>query len=121
MTPDDDLRSRFDALRRIDESAVPDLDALVARPRTRNGRPLVRVALLAAAAVIIAVVGLRVFKQPPHPVPLDAATSIVTWQSPTASLLHTPGQELLRTVPTLRSSLLRGVPMESLVTRTPGA
>ena len=115
---DDDLQSRFDALRRADEGTAPDLATLIARPRAHSRRPIVFGAAFAAAAVVLVVVGLR-FYAPPTPPP--AAPSILAWRSPTASLLQTPGLELLRTVPSLRSSLLRSVPPESFMKRQPGA
>ena len=115
---DDDLQSRFDALRRADEGMAPDLATLVARRRAHNRRPIVFGAAFAAAAVVLVVVGLRFFAPPTAP---PVVPSILSWQSPTASLLQTPGLELLRTVPTLRSSLLRSVPAESLMKRQPGA
>ena len=112
MTPGDrDLRMRFDALRRVDADAVPRLDLLVAQPRTRRPTPVVLPATVAAAAVIMLVAGLRfVATRPSVDITVSPSEpSLVAWQSPTASLLQTPGMELLQTVPTLESSLLRGV------------
>ena len=107
-TNDDDLKSLFGSLRSVDERGVPDLTALIARPRARRRRPIVLIATLAAAAIILVVAGRQVVS---HAARGDIArtptASIVTWESPTASLLKYPGQELLRTVPTLKSSLLR--------------
>lgn len=108
---DDDLRSRFDGLRRGDQRVAPPFDAVLARPRA--ARTGTFAAVLAAAAVIIVAIGLQ-FLTPPTPVVSEPANapSIVSWESPTASLLQTPGHELLHTVPTIRSSLLSGAPLE---------
>lgn len=117
---DDDLRSRFDALRRADQAAAPEFGVALAPVGARTRRPVTLPAALAAAAIILALVGLRFATQRTRLEP-PRAPSILSWRSPTAALLQTPGLELLRTVPTLRSSLLRGVPWESLATRHPGA
>jgi hypothetical protein len=123
---DDDLRSRFEALRRVDEKIAPEFGVLISRASARKHRSIVLPAALAAAAVVIAIVGRRFVTGRSHPDTLGTGArpttpSIVSWQSPTASLLQTPGLDLLRTVPTLRSSLLRGTLPESLLTRHPGA
>ena len=119
MNPDDDdLQSRFDALRRIDEAGVPELTALVAKPRASRRSRVAVGAAFAAAAVILVVVSLR-FSARPAAQP--TAPSILAWRSPTASLLQTPGLELMRTVPTLRSTILRNVPPGTLVKLQPGA
>ena len=109
---DRDLRTRFDALRRVDAAAVPDLDALLAKSRARPRRRLVLPAVLAAAAVVIAVAGVRNARsRPPIDIVVAASgPSLVAWRSPTASLLQTPGRELLQTVPRLTSPLWLDVP-----------
>ena len=110
---DDDLRSRFDALRRVDAASVPDVNALVARPAVRRVQRVVWPATVAAAAAIVMLVaGLRFTASRPS-VSISVSPSepsLLAWRSPTASLLQTPGKEVLQTVPTLRSSLLRSVP-----------
>jgi hypothetical protein len=120
MTSDDDLRARFAALRRAERGTAPPLDAILARPRPPRRRA--SSIALAAAAVVVALLGARlVLRRPPNERAASRAPSVLEWRSPTASLLRTPGQELLRTVPTLRSSLLRDVPLDSLTTVDPGA
>jgi predicted membrane-bound mannosyltransferase len=103
---DHDLQSRFDELRSRDERAAAPFDAVLARPRARVRRRGTFVAVLAAAAVIVIAICLRFFT------PVASVPSIVSWESPTAMLLETPGQELLRSTPTVRSSLLSGVPLD---------
>jgi hypothetical protein len=63
-------------------------------------------AIPALAAVVIVVV---LITQRPHPNRISeeeiaAATRLANWQSPTAALLETPGQELLRSTPRLGES-----------------
>ncbi|AHG88945.1 hypothetical protein J421_1408 [Gemmatirosa kalamazoonensis] len=116
---DDDLRARFATLRRAELGAAPPLDALLVRPRVRR-RLATRAALAAAAVLLVALLGIRLAARRTEDV-RRPPPSIVAWRSPTASLLRTPGEELLRTVPTLRSSLLRAAPLDSLVTHGPGA
>ncbi len=108
MTPtDDDITPRFEAMRRVDAAAVPQLDALLARPASHRRRRLALPVAVAAAAMIVLAVGIR-YSASRTPITPTIEASILAWRSPTASLLHLPGNELLHTVPTLKSSLLRG-------------
>jgi hypothetical protein len=101
MHVDRDLKQRFDALRRADAAAAPDFEAIVRRPVTRR-RPVAFRAVLVAATVLAAIGGVRLATRPTR----ADIPSVMTWRSPTATLLRTPGQELLHDIPTLRSSLL---------------
>ncbi|MDB4912379.1 MAG: hypothetical protein JWM95_23 [Gemmatimonadetes bacterium] len=103
MTGDDDIRKRFAALRNADANAAPAVDVLLARPRVRDARPFALAAVAAVAAAVFVAVGiqLRDPKEPPR-----TGMSILEWRSPTASLLKTPGSELIHTVPTMRSTIL---------------
>lgn len=108
MSDDHDLRSRFDALRRVDAAAVPEVDELVARTHARPSRRVMLPAMAAAAAAIaMLVAGLRfATSRPSDGISVSLGEpSILVWRSPTVSLLQTPGKELLQTVPTLGSSL----------------
>lgn len=94
---DRELRARFDALRAADEHGAPGFGALLARaaPAATEGRRLpsrwrLRTALSIAAALLLAVGLVRWSRRRDFvPQPLS------TWTSPTASLLHTPGPDLL--------------------------
>ena len=113
MKDDQDLRSRFAALRQLDGATVPDVEAIVARRRTRRPRRILLPATVAAAAVIALLVGGLRFAASEPSVSISvspAEPSILAWRSPTASLLETPGRELLQTMPTVESSLLRHLP-----------
>ena len=112
MKDDQDLRSRFIALRRLDGATVPDVDSIVARRRTRRPRRAVLpAALAAAAAIVLLIAGLRfAASRPTIAISVSSEPSILAWRSPTASLLQTPGRELLQSMPTVESSLLRHLP-----------
>ena len=109
MTDDDrdrELTRLFEAERRADESAAPDLDGLLTRVRPRGVRPGARrrIALALAVAGVLAAAVLLVrggasYRGAP---PADSA-QLAEWKSPTAFLLQTPGSELLTQVPTLAS------------------
>jgi hypothetical protein len=101
MHSDRDLTRRFDALRRADRAAAPDFGAIVRRPAVRQ-RPVAFRAVLVAATIVLAVGGVRLATRRTR----DEVPSVLTWRSPTATLLRTPGQGLLHDMPTLRSSLL---------------
>jgi anti-sigma-K factor RskA len=108
-----ELRARFEALRAADERAAPGFRAVLARvardralasPGTTRSRRRWRsplAILMAAAATVVLVAGLtRSFRRRNFvPEPLS------TWTSPTASLLQTPGSQLL-TSPSLMPSAL---------------
>jgi hypothetical protein len=94
---DADLRERFAALRAEDQSRAPAFDA-VRRRLVRRPRPSALPVLLAAAAALLLSVGVRSMLRPVRPA-IDL--SVTTWRGPTDFLLRVPGEESLRTVPTL--------------------
>ena len=99
---DQDLRRWFADLRERDRRAVPAFDALVARALARPVRRSLRVPRLAAAIAVLALAGAGVLLLR-RPAPTFA---IATWQSPTAFLLHGPGEEILRAVPGISASVV---------------
>ena len=116
--PDDDLRWRFSALRRADEAAAPTIDALLERRVVRATRIVVIPAAIAAAAAILLVASLnRTTDGSAFEVSVAAEEpSILEWQSPTASLLAPVGPDLVQTVSTPTSSLLRGARVDLTAT-----
>ncbi|HEY1435158.1 MAG TPA: hypothetical protein VGG65_07270 [Thermoanaerobaculia bacterium] len=114
--PDRDLAPLFEAERRADETAAPDMDALLGRPRIRRTRtsvPVRRLILASLAAGVIA--ALLLLRRPAAPdvrreteAAAQTATSLAEWHSPTGFLLQTPGSDLLTRIPTLapRSTIL---------------
>ena len=112
MNGDEDLRSRFDALRQLDGAAVPAVDAILARRAVRRPRRVAVTAMVAAAAIVLLAVGVRfAASRPADTISVESGEpSLLAWRSPTASLLQTPGSELLLDMPSLGSSLLRSFP-----------
>lgn len=110
--PDDGLRARFDALREADGRRVPAFRAMLGRrahaspPAALPRRAWLRALVLAAAAAIVLALGLTITpgRGDFAPQPLS------TWTSPTASLLRTPGSDLLAS-PGLVAS-----PLDQLIT-----
>lgn len=104
---DHELRARFDALRVADERDAPGFRAVLDRARRAPAtdarlmaRRRLQVALSIAAALLVAVGVSRISRRPDFvPPPLSI------WTSPTASLLRTPGSDLLAS-PALLSSVL---------------
>ena len=114
MIEDDaELRSRFDALRQLDGAVVPDVGAILGgRPVRRPPRAVLPAVVAAAAAIALLVTGLR-FGESRASIDVSVSSSessLLAWRSPTASLLQTPGSELMQTMPGLESSLLRSLP-----------
>jgi hypothetical protein len=110
MSTDPDLQARFDALREADHSATPAFGALADSLVVRKRHPVAAPAMLVAAAVVLALGGLRLATRRTRAAQ-PGVQSILSWRSPTDALLHAPEQTLWRTVPTLESTLLSGVPI----------
>ena len=104
ISPDDDLRNRFAAMRRQEagqapEFAVPSINAAGQRSRLVAGK-------LSAVAACLAVIAAAVFLLRTGPVKRGSETpakagSISQWRAPTDFLLETPGREFLQTVPAI--------------------
>lgn len=101
---DSDLRNRFAALRREEESQAPEF-SLPSRGRAGHGHRRSAGKLIAFAGCLLTIVAavfllrlapLKPKREPGRPVP-----SLTQWRAPTDFLLETPGRELLRTVPTI--------------------
>jgi hypothetical protein len=121
---DRELRERFARLREEERARAPSFDATLAaalsrRTPRRTPRPTWALAGIAvAAAGIVVALLLRSGEQPRYSTPLtrparvaagahSAGTRAVAWSSPTDFLLKTPGSDLLRTVPTFETTILR--------------
>ena len=105
---DDQMRRIFAELRQRELGPVPPFEGVWATAAARTGpRPSrVRGALAwacAAAAIVVAVILLH--RQSGSD--LAAATQLAAWRSPTAGLLRVPGDDILRTVPSVGASLMR--------------
>lgn len=99
---DDDLRSRFAALRREEEGRVPQFKTR----RSNATAPAWRLGgLVAVTACLVATIVCVSLLQRTHPqmvrVRNRPAVSLTQWNAPTDFLLETPGRELLRTVPAI--------------------
>lgn len=118
---DDELRARFHGVREGDRARIPAFDALLARAEARaepDQRPRGRaVVWVAAAASVVLAVGTAVLSSGDGDLlggvadsdssGVIATPSISRWTSPTASLLRTPGRDLLGP-PSILSSILDG-------------
>ena len=105
---DDQLQRIFAELRQREQGPVPPFEHMwaIAAPRTGRRQSRFRWALAsacAAAAVVVAVILL----QRQRGSDFAAATQLVAWRSPTAALLRVPGDDILRTVPSVGASLMR--------------
>ena len=116
---DADLRERFGRLRREEAEAAPGFRHSLGRARAgaaESSRP--RWPIGAAALATLGVAGLMLWLARPlwltRPVgtpgtsgELRLGETVGSWRTPTDVLLETPGSELLRTLPDLRSPELR--------------
>ena len=115
---DDEIRSRFEALRRADRQSPPQFETLLApavqqpertAPARVRWQPSVLLSLAAAAAILLTVDAARRASQLRElAAPPLAAPPLADWTSPTASLLRTSGADLLAS-PTLIPSVLDGL------------
>ena len=113
--------SALERLRKADESSAPPFH--VTLTSARDGRVSRRAPIgpvLAAATLLLAIVGLAIFEskqppasRPPLPAPSSAKASLESWQSPTDFLLETPGSELWRDMPLLTGPLPANPPTDS--------
>jgi len=107
MMDDSEIRQRFAQLREADQVGTLGFAQIYERARarrslraTRRVRPLV---IAAAAAVVIAAIGLAYARSLS---PSAGTPEITTWRAPTDVLLRTPGSELLGEMPALGTSVL---------------
>jgi hypothetical protein len=104
-----ELRRAFRELRSPDSQHAPGLRAVLDRPRTER-RPAI--GLFAKISVAAAAIIALMFAWPRSRDVVPSTMSITEWRAPTDVLLRTPGAELVQTVPTLRSSVLEGLPLQ---------
>jgi hypothetical protein len=106
--PEHEIRERFAAWRAEVERSVPPFSETVSSALRREESPArvwrVRAAIVAIVCSIAAagiVVRQNVARHEKMPLASASAPqpSLVTWSSPTAFLLETPGRELLRETP----------------------
>jgi len=109
---DAELRELFARLRSADRAELPRYRAVLEQALARRRFPASRARSLtvrAAAAAVVLAGSVIAYQRLHHDAPRNfapAASSLASWKSPTAVLLHTPGRELLREVPDLNSSIL---------------
>ena len=115
----DDVRRAIQELRDRDTrfAGAPSLASVMQRRRTPRTARLVspvRIAL-AAAALVVAVLGYGISVRRPHPAPPHRTPLVLprevaalsTWRPMTDVLLNTPGRELLRDTSPLGRSIIR--------------
>jgi hypothetical protein len=106
---DREISRRFEELQRSEAAAVPPFRDLLARPpRERRGRVYALAFALAGAAVLVFAIVVRIPATWPAPhrrQPVSALAALAEWRSPTASLLDTPGHDLLGETPSLEGPL----------------
>jgi hypothetical protein len=115
---DTELRRRFVELRDREGSECPEFAAVLKRARSGIDSSSThlprRIALVAAAAVVVTVMGIGVARrreQREVSARMTQIQSVPSWSTPTAGLLRTPGSDRLRTVPRLSESMIdRAIP-----------
>ena len=121
MTARDDEReiaSTLEQLRKADEASAPPFHAMLTRARAgRVSRRFAIGRVLAAATLLVVIVGLAVFESKHPPVSRrpasalsSAEASLENWESPTDFLLDTPASELWRGLPRLADPLPANLP-----------
>jgi hypothetical protein len=112
-----EIASALAQLRKADEASAPPFRATLTSPQARRSAPG---PVLAAATLLVVIVGLVVFEwkhppasQRPAPAPSSAKASLESWESPTDFLLETPGSELWRRLPRLAEPLPANLPTDS--------
>ena len=98
MSENDDsgLRDRFQALKRHDRELAPEF----ARETQPRGAWVLNYRFASAALVMILIAGFAVTRFLHQRAPSEISIAqISNWHSPTDSLLETPGNQLLQTLP----------------------
>ena len=125
---DADLRERFGRMRREEAEAAPGFRHTLTRARARSAASSrLRWPIGAAALTALSVVGLMLWLAGPIATPdtsdeVPLGEAVGAWRMPTDVLLDTPGSELLRTLPDLRSPAelrLPGPRLERPTSHTP--
>ncbi len=110
---DADLRQRFGRMRHEEAQTAPGFEHTLTRARARTAASSrLRWPIGAAALTALGVAGLMLWLGGPIATPdtgdeLQLGEAVGAWRMPTDVLLDTPGSELLRTLPDLRSPDLR--------------
>jgi hypothetical protein len=94
------LRARFRALAEAEASLAPPFVRPAADARRFRRRPGLALGL-AVVALVLAVLGYARWTARTRPVPCPIDLAAATWTGPTDFLLATPGDALLRDVPTI--------------------
>jgi len=90
---DEQLRTAFAELRRVEAAHVPPWGAAA----LRGGRPRPYLRFAFALLLLIALAVVMIPRRPPQP-------ALSAWRAPTDFLLQTPGRELLHSVPDLKGT-----------------
>jgi hypothetical protein len=97
-----EVQRLFQELRRRDEDTAPAFREVVTRARRiRSGPSTRRLAFGAAVFVALAAAAILLIRRPAFERRPRVSVMISEWRSPTASLLRTPGFELLDSVPSI--------------------
>lgn len=118
---DREIASALERLRKANESSAPPFHMTLTSARDGHASRRAPIGpLLAAATLLLVLVGLTVFQSshPPAPRPLvsapsSAKASLESWRSPTDYLLETPGSELWRETPRLTEPFPANLPTDS--------
>jgi hypothetical protein len=105
---DDQLRRYFAELGQREQGPVPPFERVwaTAAARARRRPPRTRWAVAAAcAAAAVAVAMILLHRKGGSD--YAAATQLAAWSSPTAALLRVPGDEILRSVPSVGATIIR--------------
>lgn len=107
---DADFKAQFEALKEEDARAARPFDTSweAARRSVKGGHGWMGVPAAAAAVTLVLAAAIAVSIRPASP----AIDEISRWQSPTTSLLKTPGSELLRDMPRIGEPVIRMVKEE---------
>ena len=98
---DEDLRRRFDALRRADATRAPSFDATLGRAPARR-RPWL-VPLAAGAALAVAAIGVWLMRPAIAPPPAPAVATGLPGEMPTDFRLRSAALDATRDTPALRA------------------
>jgi len=110
-TPDDErLKQHFENMRDADRRAAPDFLDTISAARFRTLSPGWHRLIAFAAALLLGVAASIMVSRLHRSTAPPSVTALISWSSPTAFLMETPGKQFWKETPPLGAPSIYGLP-----------